>query len=306
MGMFGGRRRQGPPSSSGPRDEWLPTLSLEQARAFAVICREYFLRRGDETIVERGVITLADGHQFGLHNLSVQVAAAPFEQWRQTVAEHFDVLLDTRPDATLDPSTLYLKLRAVDQIPDGMGVDALEPLPGVAALLDEDEPSIVRELFGPDARLAAIADPRAVAMANLRDLPAPDHAVLHADENDPTSAVHTFETPDFFGASRVLVLPELLATIGARIPATGVLVAVPNRHVLAVHLLTGTGVVAAGKALAQMALALFEDAGSITSSIFHLTPDLHAQVFGEQTGDGYSLTVSGQVEDAFAALGLIE
>ena len=92
-----------------------------------------------------------------------------------------------------------------------------------------------------------------MAWSNLRRLPAPARQDLHGDPDRQDGTVHVFTSEDFFGASRLLLLDELLAGPGVERPAHGVLLVVPNRHLLAVHVLRGPGVVAAVDVLVRMA-----------------------------------------------------
>ncbi len=75
---------------------------------------------------------------------------------------------------------------------------------------------------------------RRVATDGLRALRQPQHETLTAGR----AKVESFVADDVFGASRLLVLDELLAEILlVERPSHGTLVVVPNRHLLAVHIL---------------------------------------------------------------------
>ena len=142
---------------------------------------------------------------------------------------------------------VYPRLRWAGDLPDPPPSYPFRPLPGVVELAAIDYPSHVAELLGDEAveRLGGWPSIREAAMTNLRALAPMHQDTIDADPEREDAAVHVLTTDDFFGPSRVLILPEVLAGIGIERPSHGVLVAVPNRHLLAAHVLTGPGVVAA-------------------------------------------------------------
>lgn len=309
MGIFGRRKNKGP-DADGPRDEHLPMLSVDQARELGRMVREGLANRGTEALVEQGVLRLAGpgSQQIGLHNLAVQVAALSYADWPACVDQHLTVLLghweQDNEGQPVDPGRVLAKLRLLQDFPDTHEVrEAYQPLPGVAALLAEDRPDVVVEFI--DSGRIGLPNPWDLARDNLRALPMPDHQVVG---EEPGEDVHVFATEDFFGASRVLVLPDLLARLGAHIPATGAFVAVPNRHLLLVHLPVGPGVVGALNWMATVAMNEYPEApGPVSPHVYHVTPDLHGQQVTRKGDDGsVTLEVRDQVADAFERLGLLE
>lgn len=306
MGIFTRRKNTGP-DAGGPRDEYLPMLSVDQARELGRLVREQLAERGAEAVVENGMLRLAGpGHQqLGLHNLGAHAADLKYADWPALVTRHLDLLMGhwNRPEEPVDPRRLLAKLRLADDLPQGDEVrDAREPLPGVVALLAEDRPDIVVEFF--DEGRVGIPDPWEVARANLRALPAPAHQVAG---DEPGGDVHLFATDDFFGASRLLVLPDLLASIGARIPEAGAFVAVPNRHLLLVHLPVGPAVIGAMNWMVTVAAREYPEApGPVSPHLYHLTPDLHAQQVSRRDPDGTTaMEIRDQVAEVFERLGLL-
>lgn len=282
-------------------------LSVDQARELGRLVREQLAERGAEAVVEDGMLRLAGpGHQqLGLHNLGAHAADLKYTEWPALVKGHLDLLMEhwSRPEEPVDPRRLLAKLRLADDLPSENEVrDALEPLPGVLALLAEDRPDLVVEFFS--AERVGIPDPWKIARDNLRALPAPEHQVVG---DDPGGDVHVFATDDFFGASRLLVLPDLLATIGARIPDAGVFVAVPNRHLLLVHLPVGPAVVGAMNWMLTVATREYPEApGPVSPHLYHLTADLRAQQVSRRDPDGTTaMEVRDQVAEAFERLGLL-
>lgn len=309
MGIFGRRRQRGP-DADGPRDPDLPMLSVDQARELGRIVREQLAVRGSEALVDHGTLRLAGGEQLGLHNLGAHACGLPYDQWPALVDRHLDLLMGhwqrqrESADDRVDPARLLAKLRSAADLPeDARRADAVQPLPGVLALLAEDRPDIVVEFFDPGR--VDVPDPWGLARDNLRALPLPEHQVVG---EEPGGDVHVFVSDDFFGASRLLVLPDLLARVGARVPGAGALVAVPNRHLLLVHLVVGPGVIPALNWMVGVAAHEHPQApGPVSPHVYHLTPQLQAQQVTAPGPDGGTVVeVRDQFAAAFEQLGLLE
>lgn len=106
------------------------------------------------------------------------------------------------------------------------------------------------------------------AVDALRRLPLPRHREL-------TSEVHTFVADDVLGASRLLILDELLAALlHVERPSHGVLVIAPNRHLLAVHVLTRLDAVApALQLMSELALVEHRLAGPVSPWVYYRDVD---------------------------------
>lgn len=299
--MFRPSRSGPPPSAGGPRDPHLPMLSVEQARALATLAERAFAERGVPAVSDgAGVLHVPGGQQYGLHNLAVAASTAPWRQWRRLVERHVSALLavDTAADA-LDADSLLLRLRKASDLPAQPDYDAASRLPGLLAVLAQDTPQMVRELLKQEtfAHLGDAATLRQQAVANLARLPTPELQTISPPE-DPATAVHVFAGDDYFVASRLLVLPTLLAaTLGVEDPDKGCVVAVPNRHLLAVHVVVDLGVITAVNLMAVIAEAECESrAGPITDEVFYLP----------RTGPGQSIVsrddgrITVTAEGAFA------
>ena len=112
------------------------------------------------------------------------------------------------------------------------------------------------------------------------------------------------------GAGQVgATLAETLAGIGIERPSYGVLVAVPNRHLLALHPLEGPGVVAALQVLARISTGEHDEKpGALSRHVYYVpATGAPAQQVTTFADDGtLSINVSGALAEAFAALGLLE
>lgn len=326
MGLFNRRKRDSDDDgaiasnereAASDRDLHLPAVSRNDAIALTRLARDAFLSRGVETIGDgQGALVAMDGRHYGLTNLAAAVAHEPRPAWGGLVEQHVAGLLDSHdvPEPqSLDEvrSQVYPRLRWAEDLPDPAPSYPSRPLPGVAELLAIDYPNHVAELLSDEAvdRLGGWPVVREVALGNLRALPAMHQDTLRADQERVDSDVHVLTTEDFFGPSRVLILAEVLAGVGIERPSHGVLVAVPNRHLLAVHALTGHGVVAALQLLARISTGEHDNqAGAVSRHVYYLpASDGAAEQITTFAEDGtLSINVRGALADAFLALGLLE
>jgi hypothetical protein len=300
------------PSPDGPRDNSLSTLSVEQAAALAELCLRWLADRGTDADYDgAGVLHAADGTQYGLFNLAVAVREQAWRYWPAVVAHHLDAVVAANVSGsapTLDE--MLVKVRRAKDLPELPDYDADSPYPGLLALLAQDTPTMVHELLRADdiAHLGALEAVRARAMANLRALPPPDHVVTPADPERSDADLHVFTGSDFFVASRALALHELLADVlSVEAPEHGCVVAVPNRHLLVVHLVAGVGIITAVNAMAALAAGAFaEMAGGVSDEVYYLPPSGPAQSVVARADDGSaSVQVEGALAEAFRRLGLI-
>jgi hypothetical protein len=330
MGWF--RRRRGGPDREGGRppgaqgqdgrpvnppadpDPVLPVLSRDDAARLVAMTREVFAEHGRETVPDGLGALVGQGHVHGLANLAATLSLVPRRDWPDVVRRHVATMLqahDTVEPGDLDQARdlLLVKLRAVADVPPPLPRYAPQVLPGVLAVAALDYPTHVSELLA-DERVDGLGGweaVREVAWANLRRLPTPQRQDVHGDPDDASSVVHVLTTDDFFGASRVLLLDELLAGFGVERPSHGVLLVVPNRHLLALHVLAGRGVVAAVDVLVRLAAA--EHAGRpgpVSPEVFFRAADGRVQQVTSTQDDGTTaVRVEGPLAEAFAALGLL-
>lgn len=294
----------------------LPALSRDGATALTRLVRECFVSHGVEAVPDgRGALVAMDGRRYGLADLSMTVAPEPTSRWPGLVDRHVTGLLASSAQVgplSLDEvrTQLYPRLRWVEDLPHAAPSYAPRPLPGVAELAAVDHPSHVTELLSDETvgRIGGWPVARKVAMANLRALPAMHHDTVRSDEARADSDVHVLTTDDFFGPSRVLVLAETLAGLGIERPSYGVLLAVPNRHLLALHPLEGPGVVAALQVLARISTGEHEKPGALSRHVYYVpATGAAAQQVTSFADDGtLSINVSGALGEAFSALGLLE
>jgi hypothetical protein len=328
MGLLGRRRRDRDDPPPVPEDEAesetqadaqadavLPALTRVGAAELTRLARETFAAHGVETVADgRGALVAVDGRVHGLANLSATVAPEPRTAWPALIERHVAGLVASEgvaPPLSLDDvrHRVYPRLRWAGDLPHPAPTYPPQPLPGVVELAAIDHPDHVAELLSDEAveRLGGWPAAREVAMTNLRALPPMHHDTVRADPQRDDASVHVLTTDDFFGPSRLLVLPELLPSLGIERPSHGVLVVVPNRHLLAVHALAGPGVVAALQVLARIGTGEHDTPGAVSRHVYYLSADgAPAQQVTSVSDDGtLSVTVDGALAAAFVALGLL-
>ncbi len=261
--------------TSGP-DRDLPAITIEEARHLRSLLIQSFAQRGVEVIARQGVLVGADGMEYSLTNLASVVNTLDLSDWPE-MADHFvDVMLGAqqRPIPTSLPEIADIVVPRL--LPDDtfaerpMGPQAVALTPGLCVAMALDYPDSVVTL-GDEQALADLGGWAAIeplALANLRKRAWPDHQTLEANGGASIEVLHS---DDHFVASNVLLFDELLASIlGIEIPEHGVVFCVPNRHVLAFHVLTDDTVLAALGALAQVAVLQYnEGPGSLSPDLYY-------------------------------------
>ncbi len=268
---------------TGPADPDLPVLDGADADWLRARLVAELGRAGlPGARADGGHVTAADGTRFGLAALATALVAAPRLSWGARVRRHAASL--ARLAATALPATPD----ALPGGPDGreglvarvVGDDGGTPdadrygpalAPGLRAVVCLDTGT---EVLGP-LDLAPLGGWAAVgprALAALRALPLPVVRTLRTEDGD---AVHVLVSEDVFGAGRLLLLDEVLAaTLRWERPAHGLLVAVPNRHVVVVHALEEAAAVpAAMRLMLAFSAAAAATAAPVSPAVYHRTPD---------------------------------
>lgn len=301
MSLFRRRRR-----TPEPRPEpW--NLIAEAVAAFA--------RAGVEVVPDgAGTLRASDGWVLGLHDLAAMLDRSPRELWPDIVDEHARSMAASRDDApptSLDQVRDILLPRLLDtragsgSLPSQAMNAARELAPGLHVLTALDRPRVVSTLTDLDA-LGGWDAVWPVAMANLRRLPLPRHRAVDT-AGTPSARVHLFSTDDHFGATRVLDLDHVLASaLRVERPTHGTLVALPNRHTLAVHLIESEAVIHAVHAMLAFAESRADGPGPLSPHLYYRSAAGHLERVSRREPDGTAqITATGGLGAAMSALGLL-
>jgi hypothetical protein len=282
----------------------------DQATRFSALARQVFAEHGLECTYKDGFLRGTDGRSYGLTNVALLAVQEPERQWRNLLAQHVGgiVIAHATPrqrEISAVRDRLYLRLWATEDLP--MRPDAAEPLgDGLVGLASIDHPEHVETITGGHdiELLSGWAAIREAALDNL--------ARLHGDEvmplgEDPASQVH-LSVGGFFNASRVFTMDALLRSdFLVEAPSHGVLFVVPNRHLVAVHPVSGAGMVDAVDILIRLARGESDVPGAISPHVWFWRDGRVQQVTRSGAKERtVELHVEGMIEQAMRELGLIE
>lgn len=231
------------------------------------------------TMVDDVAFQLTDGPLMGLDNLARRLHLAPRRAWPRLVRDQITTLLSADgPPTSIPPEALRPKLMD-GSMTDTLSYTPLEPLPGLPAVLSAQMDGyavIMQSLDLVEDRDEAYA----TALENLAALPLPQHRRRRLDPRLRESWVEQLVADDSYGASRVMLLPELVRRVlGRDFPETGLLVAVPTKFELWIHVPVDETVVETAALLAREAYSVFAtEPFAISPDVFLVTPDMHGEV----------------------------
>lgn len=304
MGIFDRFRRPAPPPPGGHDTSVLPTLDPDRADRLIALAHADLAGRGLEATIHVGHLELAGGEVFGLHNLSVIASRAPERDWPQIIARHMDLMLDPPSnDGPPDPGAVLARLRLHSDLPRRPHYEAVEPFPGLMAIIAVDHPEHVSELMNLPEGIPDVATAMSLARRNLTELEPPHHESVLIEHEDESSRVHFFGTDDFFGAARLLVLDDLLGRAGIPMGPGGVLVSAPHRHVVTVHAITGPSVFAVMKWMVAFTRNEYEtQPGPVSPEVYHSAPDGRTMQVTQPGDSGTAVVVEGSFAECFTAV----
>jgi hypothetical protein len=232
----------------------------------------------DSTVRDDGVALALPDRIVGLDNLARIVSRLPRKRWARAVRDQLSVLVRVDLTASIAPEDLRPKLRAARyHLPHPLEYEPLEPLPGVVAVIAAQGDQMVIEM----GKLDGVGERDTAydtALTNLAQLRLPRHTRRRVDPRVPTSWVEFLDSPDSFGASRVMVLPDLVRRVLRQgFPAHGVLVAVPTKHELWVHVPVDESVLETALAMSWLSFETWsQEPYPISPDVFLMSPDMHA------------------------------
>jgi hypothetical protein len=229
------------------------------------------------SLVDGVAFQLTDGPLMGLDNLARRLQLFPTARWPELVRAQLTTMLSVSLPDSVAPEHLRAKLERPETLGD-LDYQPLELLPGLPAVLSAQLPGATVQMGTLD-RVEGRDQAYATALDNLTRLPLPRHVRRRADPRVPHSWIEFLEAGDSFGASRVLVLPDVVRRVLRRdFPASGVLVAVPTKFDLWIHVPTDVSVVDTALLLAHDAFAQFSSAPfPLTPHVYLVSPDMQAE-----------------------------
>lgn len=255
----------------------LPGLTAADTRWLVAEAQRVLAHLGQSSGVLDGIaLVVEDGRTVGLDNLARTISRLPRKRWARAVREQLTTLQAVRPDLPPATEDLRVKLWPKERADDLLEYEALEPLPGLLAIVAAQGNGYSQE-YG---RLDLVGDRDEaydIALGNVAALPRPRHTRRRIHPRLPSSWVEFLDSPDAYGAARVTVLPDLLRRLHIDFPPHGVLVAVPTKFELWVHVPVDEHVLDTAVAMSWVALRTFaEEPYPISPDVFLVSPDMHA------------------------------
>ena len=275
-------------------DPRLPGLSSTDTRWLVSEAQRVLADLGEKTAVLDGVaLTLAEGRVMGLDNLARTISLMPRERWSRAVRDQLSALVHIRLDEPPATKDLRVKLWPRERAVEFLTYDALEPLPGVVAVLAAQGDRVSHE-FGKLDLVGDREDAYEAALANLTALPRPRHTRRRADPRVKGSWVEFLDSSDAYGAARVVVLPEVMRRVlRTDFPSHGVLVAVPTKFELWVHVPVDGDVVQTALSMSWLSHRTWsEEPYPISPDIFLVSPDMRATVLVRPDREGCDVNES--------------
>ena len=176
-------------------------------------------------------------------------------------------------------------------LPPNVAAGAPEILPGMVMAVAVDmgtqvnfmPESVMIELLPkgePDRETRGPLLTRQQAIDNLRKLPLPPVQTFRVKDR-ADGEVFLLEQHDSFVAARVTFLNELIDKVSGGQPhPRGILVAIPRRRTLLLHILTGLGVLGALDAMGNTARGLFESSteSRLSPNVYYVAPDGSSEI----------------------------
>lgn len=237
-------------------DEALPFLTTEDAAHLRRLVADEFRAAGHGVTVHDDHVAGDDGWTYGLWNVAALCHDADaHEEWPAIVGHHVRTLLHRPPgpDEMTDDELLeraVLRLVPDDQLVPGVRDGFRYAVPvadGLRQVLAADFPDSVVTLRDEDVERVGFDRLHAAGRARLLAEPV-EHGTAHVEGG---ARLEVFGGESVYVASRLLVLEDLLRTLpGGGEHPDGVLVAVPDRQTLVVHVPVDGGVLGALQAMA--------------------------------------------------------
>ena len=276
----------------------LPGLTTTDTRWLVAEAQRVLTGLGQSTsVLDVIALSATDGRVVGLDNLARTISRLPRKKWGKAVRDQLTTLCAARIDQPPAPEDLRVKLWPRERADGHLEYEPLEPLPGLVAVIAAQGDGFSKE-YGRLDLVGNRDDAYARALANVAALPRPRHTRRRIAPEAQSSWVEFLDS-DPYGAARVTVLPELLRRMRIDFPAHGVLVAVPTKFELWVHVPVDEDVVETAVRMAWVSHQTFcEEPYPVSPDVFLVSPDMHAVALVRPDHRGFDL-------DQPAMLGLL-
>ena len=262
-------------SRRGTKDSEYPFLTAEQGAAMRGAVAEALDEISETAVIGDGHAVLSDGAIVGFDNMARAISEIPAQSPELSgVVAHFvtSVVASMRTEpATVTAEVLaasgYLRLIDAQSMPPQMLKD-FEYAEWIGdrarAIIALDEPQSVRMVAGTRLEGVDLDRARQLGYVNLINDTLLEREVVEVEGG----TVHSLSGASMFVGSRLLVLGEELARLGADAPNGAVAIA-PDRHHLHFHVVQDLGAVKVMNLLQNVALGAYnEEQGAISPCVY--------------------------------------
>ena len=316
MGWFGRGRRERVSLDIADRDAAFPFLDADRAARLRMLVHRAFAEQGVEVVVYEDHVVDVHGRRFGLANLAaVCYRSDKDKRWASLVEDHVVTILRAvdAPDpfaaATFDAVCARTVCRVYDRasLPDPLLHTYVRELaPGLVEVLALDLPDSVAVFRDEHVEsCGGLPALRAVGMVNLAREPVDHHKVVNTPEG---AELHAFTGNSMFVASKVLLLEDLLGDVlGLTETPDGVLVALPNRHELVLHVPRDASAVHALHTLAGYTAETFaETPGPLSPYVYWWRKGTFVQITDADSTGAVRVDVPVELGEVLARLAIID
>lgn len=312
--MVGWHRRSQPEAPDVlDLDDHLAPLTVDEAAYLVRLVAAEFSAHGCQIVYSNGEV-VCHYRSFSLRNIAAAAKQAPRSAWpnlvRRHVAQLIEVASQPLPSSAEEAAShLVLRLAPTGALPSPIPSFAQELVPDVwivpALRFRTHVVDIVDEAL--IASYGGISAVRARGFANVRRLPDPVVTTLQTDSDRTDARVNLLHYEDAISSARILLLDEVLRAEGLDGPLYGVLIAAPTRHLLAIHLIQGEGLVPALRKLQQLAHEQFvHGIGGLSPHVYYYSTTGRLTQITVTGDDGAPVIVlTEELAEVFTKIGLL-
>ncbi|GAA0611173.1 hypothetical protein HPO96_21985 [Kribbella sandramycini] len=264
-------------TTDNPSVDFLSPLTGPQVGRLVCLALAVVRRLGYELMYRDGVLQPTDprasGPILGLSNLARAIAHQDPAGWPQAVERHFTDLIrrleEGVPDPPADPErALVQRLVPRAALPAEWTADRPDFLPGLLSVPAAEQGDVVTMFLNPSDLGLTWSAAEGFGLANLR------RRTDTVDFVDVGGVQIAALTGDSFTASRALVIDAVLRdSLAISTPPSGLLVALPSRDLLLIHVIRDLGAIPALGHLINHAVRTYNQAPG------PLSPDVHLVTF---------------------------
>ena len=260
---------------------WARPLGKQGYRSFLSLIEGYFANRhiavaidDEEGLVKPDLGNEAYSSTFGLQNIAQICQQADRDEWRDLITAHFDSIFEVKDEdnalrVQMDDfhrlkSQLRARLYPVDIVNHATEIIQRPGPEGTLEVLALDLPTTVRTVSRSEADAWGL-DVDDLFDIGRQNLKATGMLKGNTIQLEQGTALTVYTGDPFYAASHALIIDDYIQNRSAH----GVLVGVPKRDILIMHLIQNIGAMEAAGAMLQVIVGMHRDGpGSISPNLY--------------------------------------